>query len=593
VGRGFLSGIFWGAVVGVALLFVSSQALDRQQMSLPQPEASPVEVPGGSEFDQARAESDPVLPEPESAPGAEPASGIALPEDGADAPPAMDTSALEVPVPTTTEEAPGLGVVPEPETGAPAAPAAESAVTSAPSGPLVEPEAPATAPEAAVEPEAPAAAPEAEPAPEAVASEADGPDAGTEVAVLPATEADASAPEPAPAPEVSLGQDAPAAPAAPEVSEEIALPEAADAPDQPDLPQIAAPAPEAESAPVVPEPEVAELPAPAPAPAPEPAETPEVAAAEPEPEAPEVAAAEPESEAPGAASIRVDGGPSLLKPVEGLTEDSTVETGRLPQAGGEGDLPGVLRIGSDDEAAAPEASTEEAATDEAAEPAEGPALQVYGTPFENPEGRPLLSIVLVHVGDGPPDPAQLASLPANVSFAVDAGGANAPDIARAYRAAGREVVMIPSLPASATPQDIEQALQANFDRVPEAVALMDLTGSSFQSDRNAVSQVVAVAGATGHGLITFPRGLNTAHQEAQRSGVPAGLIFRDIDGAGEDQEQIGRALDRAAFRARQDEAVILVGTTAVQTLAAVIEWSLGTRAQSVTIAPVSAALLGG
>ena len=181
-------------------------------------------------------------------------------------------------------------------------------------------------------------------------------------------------------------------------------------------------------------------------------------------------------------------------------------------------------------------------------------------------------------------------LPDTVAFAIDAGMPRAAIIASEYRALGREVVMIPSLPIAATPQDVEQALRVNFETVPEAVAVMDNSGDSFQSDRAAVAQVVDVVAVSGHGLITFPRGLNTAHQRAERAGVPTGLIFRDIDGGGESNEQIRRAMDRAAFRARQDEAVILVGRTSELTIEALQEWLLGNRAASVTLVPISAAL---
>ncbi|MEM9970092.1 MAG: divergent polysaccharide deacetylase family protein, partial [Pseudomonadota bacterium] len=101
---------------------------------------------------------------------------------------------------------------------------------------------------------------------------------------------------------------------------------------------------------------------------------------------------------------------------------------------------------------------------------------------------------------------------------------------------------------------------------------------------------VDVIADTGHGLITFPRGLNTAFQSAEREGVPAGLVFRDIDGTGQSADQIARALDRAAFRARPEEAIILVGRTTAETISALTEWSQGSRGQSVTLAPISVAL---
>ena len=105
-----------------------------------------------------------------------------------------------------------------------------------------------------------------------------------------------------------------------------------------------------------------------------------------------------------------------------------------------------------------------------------------------------------------------------------------------------------------------------------------------------MAQVVAVVSDTGHGLITYPRGLNTAHQQAERVGVPTGLIFRILDEDGETTEQIRRTMDRAAFRARQSDAVILVGHTARGTIAAIQEWARDSGAANVTLAPVSVAL---
>jgi polysaccharide deacetylase 2 family uncharacterized protein YibQ len=240
-----------------------------------------------------------------------------------------------------------------------------------------------------------------------------------------------------------------------------------------------------------------------------------------------------------------------------------------------------------------EAPEAESAVEEDDVDVEGlPALLRNAVAFENPAGNPLLSVVLVNTG-APLTAAQLEELPEAIAFGIEAGAVGAADASKYYRAAGREVVLIPSLPQGATPQDVEQALRVNFDTVSQAVAVMDVSGGSFQSDRAAVSQVVDVIAESGHGLITFPRGLNTAHQRATRAGVSTGLIFREMDGGGEDAAQIQRTLDRAAFRARQDEAVILVGRTDATTLIALIEWVVGNRAESVTLAPISAALAGG
>lgn len=621
MGRGFLSGIFWGCIVGVVAIFVSSQALERQQLSFPQPEAAAVEVPGGSEFDQARVETDPVLPEPETVPEAEGAAGIEVPEDEVDAPPAMDTAALEVPVPQTSEDVASLGEAPAESEDAPEAAVSEdAAVTPATGEALTEPEAPGDAPGTAVAP-APVSEPEAEgeadPAPEVAGTDA-APEAGTEIAALPSSDGEDDAPESGTAPGI-VSQDAgPTGLTAPEIAEEPSLPTGDAAPTVETGSGVAPVQPEVAVTSEIETPEIPEAEVPAETEAPvlseaeeevEIAAAPEANAAEtPAPDATDAPMLSEAEEDAGPAEtdedvaavtpdvgegLRVGDGPSLLRPVEGLGDAEGVETGRLPQAGGgdDGGLPSVLRIGEDPAEEVVEATPSE----EAAEPmpADAPALQRYAVEFENTGELPMLAIVLVHTGQAPPTEASLAGLPPNVAFAVDASRTDASVLAGAYRDAGREVVMIPALPAGAAPQDVEQALNVNLNEVPEAVALMDVSGSSFQSDRTAVAQIVAVAGATGHGLITFPRGLNTAHQEAGRAGVPAGLIFRDIDGDGETQDQIARALDRAAFRARQDEAVILVGTSADATLAAIVEWSQGSRAATVTLAPVSAALLTG
>ncbi|MDJ1016114.1 MAG: divergent polysaccharide deacetylase family protein [Paracoccaceae bacterium] len=527
MGRGFLAGIFWGGLLGLALLVIAGMTVDRRQLSFPQPDATPVEVPAGTEFDQARPETEPVVPQAETPPKAEVVSGVTPPEDVVEAPPAFDTSSLEVPTPSV-EGPSALGEVPEVSDGVSVdvtGPGVTSLAPEAPAGALAVPEVPAAAPETAVE--APEAAPEPEPVEE-------------EVAATPAPAEEPTPETPAPEP-VQTAEE----------------------------PRVLPQATESAAAPV-------------------------------QPVAP-VAPAQPMEAPSGSGIVTVDGGDSaFFTPVEEMGNLAPeIETDRLPRIGTppateQTGLPAIRRIGEDEEAAAeaPEAP-EQAAPAPPPAVEGGPALQAWRQGFENPEGNPLVSIVLIHEGSERLSSDELAALPEGVSFAVNAGQPGANELASQYRRAGREVVMIPSLPMGATPQDVEQALRVNFETVPEAVAVMDNSGDSFQSDRAAVAQVVDVVAASGHGLITFPRGLNTAHQRAERAGVATGLIFRDMDGDGQSGEQIQRALDRAAFRARQDEAVILVGRTSRRTIGAVVEWTLGNRAASVALAPVSAALLDG
>ena len=606
MGRGFLSGIFLGAIVSAVLLFVSSQVLERQTLSFPKPSASAVEVPAGTEFDQARPESDPVVPNSETRPSADAVVEAPVPDDAPDAPPALDTSALEVPTPEVAAPQ-TLETVAIEDSDAPTAPEGDSQASVGDVSELRTPDAPAAAPEAETETPEVTQAPLEDAAPETGAE--DSSPVETEIAALPEAGADTDAAQDAEtAPAVVSEDTAPSAPVMPEISTEQALPD-------PNVTVIELNGDDA--------PEVSEAPSQAPL-------IEIIEPAKPQPENATDAGTKPDSD-PVVQESDADELPSFLRPVEVLENAGEVETGRLPQVAAglnDSDAPVVpapesgaepetaspaqpaqnaeQESGADDRVAAlptirrPGAESVpeiEAAQDEVVEAAASdldslPALVRNAVEFENPNGNPLLSVVLVNRG-APLTADQLDELPDVLAFGIEAGAVGAADAAKYYRAAGREVVMIPSLPQGATPQDVEQALRVNFDTVNQAVAVMDVSGGSFQSDRAAVSQVVDVVAESGHGLITFPRGLNTAHQRATRAGVATGLIFREMDAEGEDASQIQRTLDRAAFRARQDEAVILVGTTEQTTLIALVEWMLGNRAESVTLAPISAALAGG
>ncbi|MBB4023535.1 MULTISPECIES: divergent polysaccharide deacetylase family protein [Actibacterium] len=321
---------------------------------------------------------------------------------------------------------------------------------------------------------------------------------------------------------------------------------------------------------------VAQEPAPATDPAPQPAPEPE-AAAEPEP-APEPAAPQPEAEAetPAAeaapeASPLVPGTepPGALRvPVPGrqITMPE-VRTGRLPSVG--------------DDAAAP------------SEAARLGALARYAAPFEAADGNPLFSVILIDAGERGLDRATLTTFTFPVTFAVDAARADAAEAMRAYRAAGFEVVLIASgLPEGATPQDLEVTLSSYLARVPETVAVMDAETGGFQSNRPLLRQLMAILKESGHGLVTYDRGLNTAGQIATAAGIPSTLIFRSLDSERESVPTIRRYLDRAAFKAGQDGQVVMIGHTYPNTVTALFSWALEDKDNSVTLAPVSAILRG-
>jgi polysaccharide deacetylase 2 family uncharacterized protein YibQ len=511
MGRGFISGTIWGAIVGVFILLVATQVAVRHDPLLPQPtpEAVLAADPDASEFAEVSGGDEPVAPAPETAPAGL-SEAPATPAPPADVPPAADSTPLAEPLTETT--APEAQTAPE-IAPAPQVSRIETAETIRPAD-VAAPEQPASEAPLVTGLDAPAPPP---PAPQTTSDE------DRIAAIVPEAPPVGAAPEAPPAVEDPAAQEPPEADIA-------AITPPAEQPRTVTVPE--APQPPAEEAP--------RWAAPPPAPAP----------------APETEAQD--SDAPERAVVSA-----------------------MP-----GERAGTLPSISDDPAASAPPDMVEA---EAISPDN--ALQAYSAPFDSTSDIAIVSVVLVVPPGGTVSVDALAALPFPASYAIDALDPDASETAAALRAAGRELLMIPSLPEGATPTDVEVALQANLAVVPEAVAFIDLPEASFQADRTATAQVIAAASATGHGLVTFPRGLNTAQQIARRDGVPAGLVFRDLDGEGEDPGTIYRTLDQAAFRARQEGAVILVGRARPETLAVLTEWALGTRAASVSLAPVSAAIL--
>lgn len=235
--------------------------------------------------------------------------------------------------------------------------------------------------------------------------------------------------------------------------------------------------------------------------------------------------------------------------------------------------------------------TEPVATEVA--PAETPkgALERNSAAFDNPDGKPLMAIVLIDDGSGSLDADALTGFPYPVSFALDVNWAGAAAAAERYRAAGFEVLAMIDLPEGASAMDTEVAMQDWLPRVPQAVAVLEGTGTGLQSSREAAAQLAPILLESGHGLVMHPNGLNTPQRLIARDGVPSASLFRDIDAQGQNAAAVRRFLDQAAMKASQQaEGVILLGRLREETISALLVWGLQDRAASVALAPVSAVL---
>lgn len=556
--RGTLSGAVTGLVVSA--LAVGTASVMTEVPGAGAPEATAIEVPAGSEFDQARDDTEATLPAAEAPSDAAEVTRVEPPTpddlslidtDDTESAAQPETGDTEVALnaPSTEDAAPGIAadsdapVQPTPQAEAPAAPAVEEELSIS-----TEPAQPAL-PDLSEEETGFVAAEETAPAdvtPEETVVEPEPP-------VIVEEEPDVAAVEPAPEPEPATeapGEDPAAAPeedtrASDGSGESDSTSETVEVQDSvvaPSLPVIEVPDATPDEVPATPEPPTT-------------------------PEEDVAALAEPEE-------------PSGT--IDNIAPNVT--TGRLPSVT---DTPEPT-----EEDATSTADTGDA---EAADPAQVddslPPIQRFATAFENPNDKPLMSIVLIDDGSSPIGLEALKSFPYPLSFAVDTGWSGAGEATQRYREAGFEVLAMVDLPEGQAASDTEVAMQTYLERVPEAVAVMEGDGSGLQAGREASEQLAKILRDTGHGAVLFPNGLNTAQKLIAREGVPSASVFRDFDAKGQNATVIRRFLDQAAFRAGQEEnGVIMVGRLRADTISALLLWGLQDRAGRVAIAPVSAVL---
>ncbi|WP_432655803.1 divergent polysaccharide deacetylase family protein [Pseudooceanicola sp. 200-1SW] len=233
------------------------------------------------------------------------------------------------------------------------------------------------------------------------------------------------------------------------------------------------------------------------------------------------------------------------------------------------------------------------ATDTAAAAVPLPPIEAFAAPYDAADPRPRMAIVLIDEGDTRVSINSLRSFPYPLSFAIDASRPDAALAMQAYRAAGFEVLLRADLPEGATPADVENAAQTWGAQVPEAVAVMEEGPSLLQRGSATSEQLAEALAASGHGLLLYPEGLDTARKLALREGVPAATLFRDFDAQGEDDRVIRRFLDYAALKAGQEGGVVMVGRLRPETVSALLVWGLADRADQVHLVPVSAVLTEG
>ena len=228
---------------------------------------------------------------------------------------------------------------------------------------------------------------------------------------------------------------------------------------------------------------------------------------------------------------------------------------------------------------------------------DGNALEFNAVKFESSD-RPLMGVILEDIGAKGLDIDKLKALNAPITIAIRTDASDASERALAYQAAGFEVIaMAPkernaALNLALNPNQVKDALNVLFTSVPNAVGLIDNPLAKLQKNSRTSDAVVDSFVETGHGLITYAKGLNSVDRSAQSKGVKASKVSRILDKNSENKALMARYLDRISLDAGRDGRAIVLGTTAKETVAALAGWVLSSKGQSVTIAPASAVLLG-
>jgi polysaccharide deacetylase 2 family uncharacterized protein YibQ len=187
------------------------------------------------------------------------------------------------------------------------------------------------------------------------------------------------------------------------------------------------------------------------------------------------------------------------------------------------------------------------------------------------------------------DPNLVQALPIPVTFAIDPVNPSADALLLSLRELEQEAVILADLPPQTVVQDVDIALSALVNLLPRTVGIIERQAGALQQSRDVMLHVPEVLNRTGHGLIVYEKGLNTLAKEAIKAGTPVAAIYRDLDGADQNERTIRRFLDGAVFRATNSasEPIVVLARLRPETISAIVIWALQERAQNIAVVPVS------
>ena len=230
--------------------------------------------------------------------------------------------------------------------------------------------------------------------------------------------------------------------------------------------------------------------------------------------------------------------------------------------------------------------------------ASGRAFVDFAAPYDGDPATPRLAIILEDVGAEGISRSELVELGTLVTFAINPDTQDATEAQGAYREGGFEILaVVPGdgdmhIGAATQLGRLEPTAAAIFDKVPNAIGIVDRpSGNIFRSSR-VVSALADTLAVSGHGLLVHEQfGVNRTIEALEERSIPAASVLRVIDDQ-RNPDAIRRNLDRAALDAGKTGGVVVYGRTYPETITALSIWSLSRAARGVSFAPVTATISG-
>ncbi len=280
----------------------------------------------------------------------------------------------------------------------------------------------------------------------------------------------------------------------------------------------------------------------------------------------ETATLEPAAPEPAEPTVTAEAEPEA-QPTPAPAPVPEVETEATPEAEAE---------------ATPEATPESEVAEDTAVPVPAPtavnALRDNSERYRGDESQPLLSIVLVGLGDPALNIDEIFLLPAPLTVVVDAKADGAMDLVADARDSGFEALV-------AVDQAAIETLDEVLDEAGPIIGVAMLDGETASPD---------AMSALGDGLTSRSMGLfdasvvggGSAYRAAQAISLPAAPGGRRFD-ENQNSEAVYQALERAAFDARRAGAFVVYARPDPAIMTGLRRWMSLKANRSVAVAPLS------